>query len=160
MHRKIAKQYAFHSQTRNLSFRDNASNKFVLVRGHGWVESAALAAAEGSCGERIALGAPYANRRQIASSNVASKHVAASVVREGNMSTPGVEPGLSRPQRDVLTTRRCGLEVWELGMPCSWRHNRYSIASKQSRISLTAAPGQTQHQPCDARKICSTGSQI
>ena len=25
------------------------------------------------------------------------------------MSTPGVEPGLSRPQRDVLTTRRCGL---------------------------------------------------
>ena len=25
------------------------------------------------------------------------------------VSTPGVEPGLSRPQRDVLTTRRCGL---------------------------------------------------
>ena len=24
------------------------------------------------------------------------------------MSTPGFEPGLSRPQRDVLTTRRCG----------------------------------------------------
>ena len=24
------------------------------------------------------------------------------------MSTPGVEPGLSRPRRDVLTTRRCG----------------------------------------------------
>ena len=24
------------------------------------------------------------------------------------MTTPGVEPGLSRPQRDVLTTRRCG----------------------------------------------------
>ena len=24
------------------------------------------------------------------------------------VSTPGVEPGLSRPQRDVLTTRRCG----------------------------------------------------
>ena len=23
--------------------------------------------------------------------------------------TPGVKPGLSRPQRDVLTTRRCGL---------------------------------------------------
>jgi hypothetical protein len=23
--------------------------------------------------------------------------------------TPGVEPGLSLPQRDVLTTRRCGL---------------------------------------------------
>ena len=25
------------------------------------------------------------------------------------MTAPGVEPGLSRPQRDVLTTRRCGL---------------------------------------------------
>ena len=25
------------------------------------------------------------------------------------LSTPGFEPGLSRPQRDVLTTRRCGL---------------------------------------------------
>ena len=24
------------------------------------------------------------------------------------MSAPGVEPGLARPQRDVLTTRRCG----------------------------------------------------
>ena len=34
------------------------------------------------------------------------------------MSTPGVEPGLSRPQRDVLTTRRCGLGVGlvELGL--------------------------------------------
>ena len=28
--------------------------------------------------------------------------------RSSKMSTPGVEPGLSRPQRDVLTTRRCG----------------------------------------------------
>ena len=29
--------------------------------------------------------------------------------RAKTVSTPGVEPGLSRPQRDVLTTRRCGL---------------------------------------------------
>ena len=32
-------------------------------------------------------------------------------LREGveyNMSTPGIEPGLPRPQRGVLTTRRCG----------------------------------------------------
>ena len=27
------------------------------------------------------------------------------------LSAPGFEPGLSRPQRDVLTTRRCGLEI-------------------------------------------------
>ena len=26
----------------------------------------------------------------------------------GELTTPGIEPGLSRPQRDVLTTRRCG----------------------------------------------------
>ena len=29
--------------------------------------------------------------------------------QERSLTTPGVEPGLSRPQRDVLTTRRCGL---------------------------------------------------
>ena len=28
-----------------------------------------------------------------------------------SMSTPGFEPGLSRPQRDVLTTRRCGPQI-------------------------------------------------
>ena len=28
------------------------------------------------------------------------------------MSAPGVEPGLLRPQRDVLTTRRCGLSAF------------------------------------------------
>ena len=27
------------------------------------------------------------------------------------MTAPGVEPGLSRPQRDALTTRRCGLDT-------------------------------------------------
>ena len=30
-------------------------------------------------------------------------------MQKRKMTTPGVEPGLSRPQRDVLTTRRCGL---------------------------------------------------
>ena len=30
------------------------------------------------------------------------------------MTTPGVKPGLSRPQRDVLTTRRCGLLAAEV----------------------------------------------
>ena len=29
------------------------------------------------------------------------------------MTAPGVEPGLSRPRRDVLTTRRCG--PWWVG---------------------------------------------
>ena len=30
------------------------------------------------------------------------------------LTAPGVEPGLSRPQRDVLTTRRCGLLAAEV----------------------------------------------
>ena len=37
------------------------------------------------------------------------RHVQA--MQQSKMSAPGVEPGLSRPQRDVLTTRRCGLDV-------------------------------------------------
>ena len=33
------------------------------------------------------------------------------------LTTPGVEPGLSRPQRDVLTTRRCGrLQILDAGV--------------------------------------------
>ena len=37
------------------------------------------------------------------------------------MSTPGVEPGLSRPRRDVLTNRRCGqLLAAGLFPICSW----------------------------------------
>ena len=43
------------------------------------------------------------------------------------MSTPGVEPGLSRPQRDVLTTRRCGpYRKW-----CAW-----SALGKQLSLTL------------------------
>ena len=33
------------------------------------------------------------------------------------MSSPGVEPGLSRPRRDVLTTRRWGLACIGLWLP-------------------------------------------
>ncbi len=29
------------------------------------------------------------------------------LLKNGKLSTPGIEPGLSRPQRDVLTARRC-----------------------------------------------------
>ena len=44
-----------------------------------------------------------------------------------NMTAPGVEPGLSRPQRDVLTTRRCG--------PCLWHHQcrPHALASRSTR---------------------------
>ena len=35
-------------------------------------------------------------------------HVEALGSSGDKVSTPGVEPGLSRPRRDVLTTRRCG----------------------------------------------------
>ena len=40
--------------------------------------------------------------------------------RTKTMTAPGVEPGLSRPQRDVLTTRRCGPCVWLVaGVSCA-----------------------------------------
>ncbi len=54
-----------------------------------------------------------------------------------NMSTPGVEPGLSRPQRDVLTTRRCG--------PCG------GVPDNAARGPKTVPkPSSTQSQPQDS----------
>jgi hypothetical protein len=51
------------------------------------------------------------------------------------MSTPGVEPGLSRPQRDVLTTRRCGLlRVVHLG-GCVVGWAGQSINERSARVS-------------------------
>ena len=38
------------------------------------------------------------------------------------LSTPGVEPGLSRPQRDVLTTRRCERCKYSHGHIFIWRY--------------------------------------
>ena len=38
------------------------------------------------------------------------------------MTTPGVEPGLSRPQRDILTTRRCGLLAAQVGLQLVQKH--------------------------------------
>ena len=37
-----------------------------------------------------------------------SGHLAKLERLSATLTTPGVEPGLSRPRRDVLTTRRCG----------------------------------------------------
>ena len=46
------------------------------------------------------------------------------------MSTPGVEPGLSRPQRDVLTTRRCGPHAMAFAMAVrSFTFSRYRLRS-------------------------------
>ena len=55
------------------------------------------------------------------------------------MSTPGVEPGLSRPQRDVLTTRRCGLGVPRWRVPKSAPYPPRSICSLFFRVSLGAS---------------------
>ena len=45
----------------------------------------------------------------------------AGVLGMNDLTTPGVEPGLSRPQRDVLTTRRCGPCSMPPLLPCpSW----------------------------------------
>ena len=57
------------------------------------------------------------------------------------MSTPGVEPGLSRPQRDVLTTRRCGLlRVVHLGESAVGWMGR-SINEKSARVSPVPSIG-------------------
>ena len=40
-----------------------------------------------------------------------------------SITAPGVEPGLSRPQRDVLTTRRCG--PWQFAL--SGKYSRRNI---------------------------------
>ena len=51
------------------------------------------------------------------------------------MSTPGVEPGLSRPRRDVLTTRRCGqLDENQLAQTLQCRQ----IATTQTQRKLKA----------------------
>ena len=53
------------------------------------------------------------------------------------MSTPGFEPGLSRPQRDVLTTRRCGLEI--------------KLALQERNASLSRVPAHCGHWPREKR---------
>ena len=50
-----------------------------------------------------------------------------------SMTAPGVEPGLSQPQRDVLTTRRCGLEI--------------KLAPQVRKESLSRVPAHCGHWP-------------
>ena len=42
------------------------------------------------------------------------------ILKHKSMTTPEVEPGLSRPRRDVLATRRCGQQS-ESAVPCECR---------------------------------------
>ena len=64
------------------------------------------------------------------------------------MSTPGVEPGLSRPQRDVLTTRRCGLlRVARLGQS-AFEWAGHSINERLARVSPVSSIGVTPVCEC------------
>ena len=52
------------------------------------------------------------------------------------MTTPGVEPGLSRPQRNVLTTRRCGLLFAAQGETAFSLHPRSSPCHAARSVSI------------------------
>ena len=47
------------------------------------------------------------------------------------MSTPGVEPGLSRPQRDVLTTRRCGPHDVITSLKSCEKKQKYNVRERE-----------------------------
>ena len=57
---------------------------------------------------------------------------------DNKVSTPGVEPGLSRPRRDVLTTRRCGPCLHQLHLVYLWyidagrgtRCNKFNLVAR------------------------------
>ena len=51
---------------------------------------------------------------------------------DNKVSTPGVEPGLSRPRRDVLTTRRCGPCLHQLHVV----HESYIDAGRGTRCNI------------------------
>ena len=57
------------------------------------------------------------------------------------MSSPGVEPGLSRPQRDVLTTRRWGLDnIWNMVSFISaqiWKQEHTKKGCRDGEASLS-----------------------
>ena len=57
------------------------------------------------------------------------------------MSTPGVEPGLSRPRRDVLTTRRCGLSnVWFTCLQTAHHHGWTHLEGGPCILETDSAP--------------------
>ena len=81
------------------------------------------------------------------------------------MSTPGFEPGLSRPQRDVLTTRRCGqqcslacvaLQVCSLLGAVAAQDSRSQAWRAAGRRSTAEARGRLQHLVPHAQRSRST----
>ena len=60
---------------------------------------------------RIEVPSPPRRCHHLASTCARAVQILARLLPISNMTTLGVEPGLSRPQRDVLTTRRCGRMV-------------------------------------------------
>ena len=57
------------------------------------------------------------------------------------LTTPGLEPGLSRPQREVLTARLCSLTIHScepLVLPCNERHHeQFRLPSEIMRKKIT-----------------------
>ena len=81
------------------------------------------------------------------------------------MTAPGVEPGLSRPRRDVLTTRRCGRYCSEPALAWGSKphpaHQTFHIASEvicpdqeSSMELLVAEAGATSSRPVRHMHCC------
>ena len=82
------------------------------------------------------------------------------------LSAPGVEPGLSRPQRDVLTTRRCGLDCAVLpdglhlvGPCCSLLGEIVAPASRRETVSAWCGSLRLERSPAPCLARTSRASQ-
>ena len=72
----------------------------------------------------------------------------AGVLGINDLTTPGVEPGLSRPRRDVLATRRCGLlRDIEPRAFCSLATLRDKIVALGARAEAAFALGAARSVP-------------
>ena len=69
------------------------------------------------------------------------------------MTTPGVEPGLSRPQRDVLTTRRCGPQHRNNFLTLLVRSNLHDANVHQRKSQQCGGEQQKTSQMCLKRKL-------
>ena len=71
-----------------------------------------------------------------------------------SMTTPGVKPGLSRPQRDVLTTRRCRRCDQSQAICTLSKMTRRSVCAK-GRIHFQFHPNGIE---APRRRMCHMGS--
>ena len=81
---------------------------------------------------------------------IATSYARGAACGRNDMTTPGVEPGLSRPQRDVLTTRRCGRRSSCTVQQTLQKHRdaRRDKARKRGTVACAGHGGEAARQPC------------